>query len=325
MSAPQASAQRSTAGQPGHSLAGREGVGSTAHVAACFATLVFQDVNLTFMNRAWEADEAYVRLWASRMLKVTSLPIYVMHSQVNATAILQPVDPTNRLRYWRVDLIPGGYWARWPHYRYMHTKLEAWRLPCRQVGFLDYDTIPLRNFDNVFDKCGANEPLCATMDIVTPKKHGLKCPNAGMLVILTNLTTNRRLVNEAEREGHEGSKRMLAEQGFLNTHFPNWKELPIGYNLPFYADAWQRLHHNSSYLYHRKIDEISMHAALVAGVARERDAIHKKDLRCKKDLRSNTTVTTVFGTFGERVCGGARLERDPYPHIIMPPVSAYLL
>ena len=45
-----------------------------------------------------------------------------------------------------------------------NTKLHAWTLPCSELALLDYDTIPLRNPDAIFDAC-AQHPLCAAPDV----------------------------------------------------------------------------------------------------------------------------------------------------------------
>ena len=285
---------------------------STPH-AACFATLLFKDSNLTHMRRAWEEDIAMVRraalpcdadtrsadrtffvaacavaqiqLWATKMLNLTRLPILIMHANVDARALLQPVDPGSRLQYWPVHLLRGGYWKKWPHYRYMHTKLQAWTLPCTQAAFVDYDMIPLRNLDNVFEKCGPQASLCAVRDTVTPKRPGLRCLNAGLMVVRTNVTTFRMLADQAEVEAQQGRKRMLAEQGFLSDHFPDWKELPVGYNLPEWialrrnTTAW--LKRNDSYLFHRKLVDVKWRFADVLGVKNEMAALLKQPRECR--------------------------------------------
>ena len=259
--------------------------GGSAIAPKCFATLIFQDANLTWMRRAWEEDEEMVQLWASRMLKLTEIPIFVMHAYVDAPALLANVDPARRLKYWPVSLVHGAYWGKNPHYRFMHTKFQAWNLPCREVAFADYDSIPLRPMDSVFDFCDAGAALCAVRDQVTPKKKTLHLPNAGMMVIRTNTTTYRRLIDIAEEEAKASKKRVLAEQGFLLEYFPHWVELPRGFNLP----EWSEVHKgfkeliasNESYLYHRKIAMMSKDVAKVVGVVAEWAAIRRRKLSCR--------------------------------------------
>ena len=173
-----------------------------------------------------------VALWAKRMLTVTKLPIEVMYTGVDATALLRRLDPSDKqLHLRRVRIVNGGHRQDQPWYRYVHTKLQAWSLPCEQVAFIDYDTVPLRPFDQVFSLCGA-APLCGTLDQVTPKQKGLRLINAGLMVVRTNATLHRELVGQAEDEKRAGTKRLYAEQEFLIQNFPDWKELPQEYNIP---------------------------------------------------------------------------------------------
>ena len=196
----------------------------------CFATLLYKDSNVTWQRRAFEEDEAMIRLWAQRLLNVTALPVFVMHYGVNASAILDSVDVNRRLHYVSVSAVLGAYWSQQPWYRHVHTKLHAWNLPCETVAFMDYDGVILRNLDSVFDTCGVSA-LCAVQDVVTPKKKGQRLPNAGLLVLRPDRTTHSCLVDAATRDGRCGLQRVLAEQGFLNYHFQRWKGLPEAYNV----------------------------------------------------------------------------------------------
>lgn len=201
----------------------------------CYATLLYRDDNATVLRRVFDEDEAMVRVWAARMLNTTSLPVFVMHTimATEAHRMLHDVDPEARLLYRKVPIVHGGYWGAYPWYRFVHTKLHAWSLPCKQVAFLDYDAVPLRNLDSVFDECGQDAELCACHDQVTPKRPGLRLPNAGMLVVRANNESMQRwLVDSAESEFATGHVRMHAEQGFLNSFFPNWKAVDAGYNIP---------------------------------------------------------------------------------------------
>ena len=163
-----------------------------------------------------------IRLWASRLLTLTTLPIFIMHVGLDARNLFAGIDVRCQLRYRQVDWVRGGYWKKWAHYRYMHTKLQAWGLPCDRVAFMDYDSVPLRSLDGVFDACKEHE-LCGVADSVTPMRPGLRVINAGMMVLRPNVSTLRRLVLAAEKEAEDGVTRMLTEQGFLNSHFPQWQ------------------------------------------------------------------------------------------------------
>ena len=257
------------------------------------------------------------RLWLSRMLRLTALPIFVMHAGVNASAMLGVVDPGQRVRYQPVDFIHGGYWGKWAHYRLMHTKLAAWNLPCKQVAFLDYDNVPLRNFDQVFDVCG-DAQFCATKDVVYPKKPGLRLPNAGMMVIRTDATKYHKLVSAAEQEARENKKRMLAEQGFLLSHFPDWKELPMAFNLPQWTESWKDgtavLADNSSFLYHRKLLDMPHSVARLINASREWMWARRLPRACR--LENITAINQQSDV--ARVCGNAVLHLNPRAHIEFP-------
>ena len=185
----------------------------------CYATLLFRDSGLLWMRRAWEDDEIMVRLWARLLLNRTALPVFVMHAGLGEIDFARLFDAStaSRLSFRRVSLVHGGYWGAYQHYRLMHTKLHAWDLPCAQAAFLDYDTIPLRNMDAVFDACGSAE-LCGTVDRVYPgwTRRAARVINAGMMVLRPNRTTHRWLLEAAEADGRQHTRRMLAEQGFLS-------------------------------------------------------------------------------------------------------------
>lgn len=227
----------------------------------CYATLMYRDTTLVSFRRAFEEDEVMIRVWAARLANTTELPIFVMHTYAGARVLLQSVDAEfpGRLHYWPVNIVHGGFWGKWPWYRFVHTKLHAWALPCRQVAFLDYDGIPLRNLDSVFDQCGESSPLCACEDHVTPHKVGLRLPNAGMLVLRTNHSAHQFLLQEAETEARTSKTRYHAEQGFLNSHFPSWRSMSDGYNINQY--------HTRSYARKNNMSESGAIAALLQSPA----------------------------------------------------------
>lgn len=255
--------------------------------ARCYSTLLFKDSDMMWMRRAWEEDEVMVQLWARLMLKYTELPVYVMHIGVDAidelfANVTAGASENRRLTFRPVHFVRGGYWGKWQHYRYMHTKLQAWNLPCKQAVFMDYDSIPLRNMDAVFDACG-DAPLCGTTDVVYPKARGTApVINAGMMVVRPNRETFQKLVTAAEKEADSGKRRMLAEQGFLTSYFPDWKHLKYGFHLP----QWEGYHANSpylqgsnasqSYFLHVKLSEINLALAQTLEVSNEVRLVRKR-------------------------------------------------
>ena len=213
------------------------------------------------------------RLWASRMLNATRLPIFVMHAVVDPRAVLGPLlDCRSDIRGGQihlreVSLILGPTRPDWLHYRYQYTKLHAWALPCQQVVYLDYDLVPLRSPDNLFDLC-VSRALCGTQDVTTPKSKNYRVViNGGLLVLRPNRTLYRTLVHKAAWEVRRHVVRLLVEQGFLKYHGPPWHELPPGYNLPQYygwefwprapeKDAVAMLMRNTSFMAHLKLSEM---------------------------------------------------------------------
>ena len=158
------------------------------------------------------------------MLNATRLPIFVMHAVVDPRAVLGPLlDCRSDIRGGQihlreVSLILGPTRPDWLHYRYQYTKLHAWALPCQQVVYLDYDLVPLRSPDNLFDLCGSRA-LCGTQDVTTPKSKNYRVViNGGLLVIRPNRTLYRTLVHKAAWEVRRHVVRLLVEQGFLKYH-----------------------------------------------------------------------------------------------------------
>ena len=149
----------------------------------------------------------------------------------------------------------------------------------KQVVYLDYDLVPLRSLDSVFDLCGSRA-LCGTQDVTTPKSKSLRVINGGLLVLRPNRTLYRTLVRKAGWEVRLHKVRLLVEQGFLKHHGPPWQELPPGYNLPQYfgwtfwprapeADAIAMLMRNTSFMAHVKLYEMRVGVAQLLGCRRQ--------------------------------------------------------
>ena len=96
----------------------------------CFATLFYNDTSGgTTARRSFVLDEAMVRLFVSRMLNMTSLPIFVLINRDNdAKSVLGPWLSSGQVRLRRVRPVvvepPGTH--TW--YRMTHTKFQAWTL-----------------------------------------------------------------------------------------------------------------------------------------------------------------------------------------------------
>ena len=271
--------------QPGsysrHIASDRLPAAKVAQHRQCYATLLYQDLNTTLKRRPWEYDIGMARLWASRMLNATRVPIFVMHAVVDPRAVLGPLLDCRsdarggQIHLREVPLILGPTRLDWLHYRYQYTKLHAWALPCQQVVYLDYDLVPLRSPDSLFELCGSRA-LCGTQDVTTPKSKNFRVINGGLLVLRPNRTLYRTLVRKAAWEVRRHVVRLLVEQGFLKYHGPPWHELPPGYNLPQYygwdfwprapeADAIAMLMRNTSVMAHLKLSEMRGGVATILG------------------------------------------------------------
>ena len=292
----------------------------------CFATVLYQDLKNTLRRRPFHEDIAMLRLWASRMLAASSLPIFIMHAAIDPVEALGALanvtkDQTcfgGRLYLQQVPLIRGPTRGDWTHYRHVYTKLHAWNLPCDQVTFLDYDVIPLREgVDRIFDLCETDD-LCGTQDTTTPKPPKLRLINAGVMVLRPNRTRLERWLELIADENRRGVSRALSEQGFLRTHHPNWRDLPFGWHLPQYfgwafwpranvsaAIAWLR--HNDSYFAHLKLAEMRPQTAEALNVRWQWIVLycqaHNSTLCRKSQARYRLAETEVMATAD---CSGGR-------------------
>ncbi|ORX56432.1 nucleotide-diphospho-sugar transferase [Hesseltinella vesiculosa] len=119
------------------------------------------------------------------------------------------------------------------------TKCHVWRLETYQkLVFLDADTLPLGNVDELFDR----PHFSAAPDAGWPD-----CFNSGMFVTCPSKTTYDALLSLANQEGSFDG----GDQGLLNRYFDQWHRLPFTYNTTptsqySYAPAHQFYQHNIS-------------------------------------------------------------------------------
>ena len=187
-----------------------------------------------------------VRLWASRMLHFTELPIYVMHtSRVNASTVLGPIDPFGKLRLQQVELIDLATRRTPKERRFLWTKLQAWRLPCERTALFDYDGWAVTAPDSIFNDCRAGASLCASREVWSMEALGRAAGtrrreyfNSGVLVLRPSNATFERLFRAAVEDQQQGAPRQCGEQDFLNVAFPSWEEIDGKYNVQ--AGRWRR-------------------------------------------------------------------------------------
>lgn len=101
------------------------------------------------------------------------------------------------------------------------TKVHLWALPYDRVVFLDADTLPLRNMDELFERNGL---ICAAPDAGWPD-----CFNSGVFATSPSPNTLSGLLEHMATKGtFDGG-----DQGLLNDYFSSWAESGSEQRLPF--------------------------------------------------------------------------------------------
>jgi hypothetical protein len=224
-------------------------------------------------RRPFRNDEAMLRLWVERMLQNTRTPLYVMHdSSADARRLLSPWLARHplQLRLRPIERLLVDTPGTLPWYRLMHSKIGAWRLPCDLAAYLDYDGMPLSpRIDSIFEACraaapvaaaehaaarvrsgspaGLRETICAVADIVTPVSRAARSRymNGGVFVLRPNRSVHAWLRQRVAEDARRPRARYMAEQGFLNYLFPDWRRLDAAYNVQG-ALRWVRRKPNAS-------------------------------------------------------------------------------
>ena len=203
----------------------------------CYATMCIQSDSPAQHGRSWGRTEPPMfRLFAALLLNHTRLPLYVIHdAPVNPVALLGKAVPPRQLhgahaqvRPFQVDIIKSR--VRSPisqrHYESMYTKLHIWRLPCRQVAYVDYDVLTLRSPDPIFDACG-NAAFCA----VQARGQGQRYFNGGVFVARPDYATFEKFEHTMRADEARNTVHEYAEQDLLNALYWDWWELPSRYNV----------------------------------------------------------------------------------------------
>lgn len=113
------------------------------------------------------------------------------------------------------------------------SKLNVWKLTqFTKAVFLDADTMPLKNIDDLF----AFEELSACRDAGWPDVF-----NTGLFVLRPSIGTYDALIRRAADEGSFDG----GDQGLLNTHFSGWSRDDISRHVPFTYNV----NPNASYTY----------------------------------------------------------------------------
>lgn len=170
------------------------------------------------------------------LLNHTHLPLHVLHNEgVRPTTMLFGAvphrllhGPRAQVHPYKLDVIKSS--VRSPrmqrHYESMYTKFEAWRLPCRQVAYVDYDVLTLRSPDRIFDECGY-APFCAVQGGRSDQRYF----SGGVFVMRPDNRSFSAFMTALHSDELHGISHEYAEQDLLNEMYPDWKALPTHYNV----------------------------------------------------------------------------------------------
>eukprot|EP00466_Bigelowiella_natans_P006512 jgi/Bigna1/135215/aug1.28_g9923 len=132
------------------------------------------------------------------------------------------------------------------------TKLEAWRLPCTRVIYLDTDILAVGNPDVLFELAqGGSRPdfLFAVQDSQPHMQGHAPIPNTGVMVLKPDIRVYARIVETLSAASATPLHEMpFYEQGFIGKFFAGkWVQLPAKYNFcvrylnrPLYQDIRHR-------------------------------------------------------------------------------------
>jgi hypothetical protein len=182
----------------------------------CLATLYYplHDGSRRTHPQNQQIRQAFCKTLALR----SSIPTVVLHAGV----LPKEFDLCPHVIPIPVDLLRAK--TDQPQYRYMRTKFEVWKVAqCRQVLYVDLDSVFLRDPALVFDFCPPQYPLCAVQDQGMPGRPTYF--NAGAIVLQPSLDMYNRL----NRASLSGPSHTFAEQDTLN-EFP-WHRMPVKCNL----------------------------------------------------------------------------------------------
>mmetsp|Transcript_28955 Transcript_28955/g.46484 ORF Transcript_28955/g.46484 Transcript_28955/m.46484 type:complete len:289 (+) Transcript_28955:184-1050(+) len=114
------------------------------------------------------------------------------------------------------------------------TKLEAWRLPCTRVIYLDTDILAVGNPDVLFELAqGGSRPdfLFAVQDSQPHMQGHAPIPNTGVMVLKPDIRVYARIVETLSASATPLHEMPFYEQGFIGKFFAGkWVQLPAKYN-----------------------------------------------------------------------------------------------
>ena len=144
--------------------------------------------------------------------------------------------------------------ANTPHarYKFMRTKFEAWNLmQCKQVLWVDLDTIFVRDPALVFHFCPPTQDVCAVWD--QGMADNPQYFNAGVMVLRPSERTYHKL-NNLSMHGPPDS---FGDQDTANKLFRGkWHRMPIQCNLMHYT-RHKHIDWKNTIIVHEKIYELT--------------------------------------------------------------------
>ena len=184
-----------------------------------------------------------LHVWTQLLAGQTMYPMFVLTGP-GISALPSP------LIQWEVGISQLKVKRSQSHYRHMLTKIEAWRLPCKMVAYLDADAFAIRSPDRIFDRCNRSQ-FCAVQDQGIADQSYF---NAGVLVLRPSYHEYKRIRSFVNRVFINE----FSEQGVLNRAYANhWKRLPIRYNRMHLANGG--LYKQNDIIIHEKLDSMPIH------------------------------------------------------------------
>jgi lipopolysaccharide biosynthesis glycosyltransferase len=111
-----------------------------------------------------------------------------------------------------------------------YTKIQVWnQTQFTKVVFLDADTLPVKNIDQLFDHLDPQQPdnIAASPDIGWPDIF-----NSGVFVACPNVNTFKALTQRAAEDPSGANSFDGGDQGLLNQYFEGrWHRIPFTYNV----------------------------------------------------------------------------------------------
>lgn len=189
-----------------------------------YCTLLYNDA---YLPGALVLAHALKDYGSTRGLAVLIGPDVGEKAQERLSSVFDHIIPTATISTTQADA-PQFQLLDRPNLDRSYTKINVWRLTqFSKIVFLDADTLPVRNIDELFDNnvtpLSAKTPIAGAPDIGWPDIF-----NSGMFV----LTPSKEIFETLARRARAGLSFDGGDQGLLNQFFENkWFRLPFTFNV----------------------------------------------------------------------------------------------